>query len=83
MLWCPNSPLCLLVDPKAARPLPAQFRPLTESGPECVSCLAHTGEAGADSVRASRRRKGPRSTASVLRPDVCVFVFVLLLQDMI
>lgn len=50
----------------AVSPPPAQFRPLTESAPERVSCPAHPGEAGSDRVRAARRRKGPHSTASVL-----------------
>lgn len=72
----PDSPFCPLVDPKAACPLPAQFRPLTESAPERVSCPVHAGEAGSDRVRAVRRRKGPHSTASVLRRDVRVLDFV-------
>jgi len=72
-----------LIGRKAVGPLAAQFRPLTESGPEYVSCLAHTGEAGAYSVRAARRRKGHHTTARVLRPDVCVFIFVRRFRDMI
>lgn len=56
--------------------LAAQFRPLTESAPERVSCPAHAGEAGSDRIRALRRRKGPHSTASVLLRHERVLGFV-------
>jgi len=51
---------------KAVGPLAAQFQPSTESAPERVSGITYAREAGPDSVRATRRRKGPHSTASVL-----------------
>ena len=59
-------PLYAIVGPKAARRLPVQFQPSTESAPERVSCHAHAGEAGSDRVRAARRRTGPHSIARVL-----------------
>ena len=62
----PKRQLFIYTRTEADSPLSAQLQPLTETAPECVSCLAHTGQTGADSVLAARRRKGPHSTARVL-----------------